>query len=525
MRTYFPVGVFVALLISVPLVSSAQSSYQSFQRGVAYQQDTYCLTSTTPVAITPVPAGTPFPANCVNSIAPSVTTNSSSASTLAAQAEALLQQIAALQAQLAAQTSGTTTVVPPTTTVSSANCPLIGRVLKLGSTGDDVSRLQRFLAVDPSIYPEAQITGYYGVLTEAAVKRWQTRFNIVSSGDAASTGFGVTGPRTAAAISLQCSTYSGSGGGTVVPGGSPNVGGFIQVTPINGNAPLTVQVTATVNTVNSCDAATYTLNWGDGTVPQTIQVPAGRCGQLQQNYSHIYLYGGAYMIRLSAGEHSTTATVNVYGAAGQIIQQTQVTNPGIATISVTSPGSGLSYDAGARADIAWVGTGSIPSGSRVYIDVITSTGTKVGSTLDNTSNISGSYQWQIPSSFTPGSYKIRTTVMNGSQTVAIGESPTFTVNAPVPEFSYVPIGVTPLVQNNPLQVAVSFNIPTSCTGYSLSWGDGTSDTVQAHSTGCTNAAVTRIFTHTYAASGSYIITLRRGSDLSRVDTASVVITN
>ncbi len=174
------------------------------------------------------------------------------AADLQAQAAALLAQVQALQAQLVAQQGGHVVtpaggVVPVAGTagVNSSACPNIGRMLKSGSTGADVTRLQQFLAGDPSIYPEAIVSGYYGKLTQAAVQHWQTRYNIVSSGTPDSTGFGVVGPRTAAAIALLCSTGAG------VSGKAASVGGYIQVSPISGNTPLSVNVQATVNTTNS----------------------------------------------------------------------------------------------------------------------------------------------------------------------------------------------------------------------------------------------------------------------------------
>ncbi|TSC61411.1 MAG: peptidase M15A [Parcubacteria group bacterium Athens0416_74] len=444
--------------------------------------------------------------------------SAATAAELAAQAEVLLQQIAALQAQLAAQTGGTAS---PSSVVASSNCPLIGRVLKLGSSGDDVTRLQRFLAVDPSIYPEAMITGYYGSLTEAAVKRWQTKYNIVSSGDAESTGFGVTGPRTAAAISLQCS--GGSTGGVVGNVTSPTVGGFIQVTPVTGNAPLTVSVVATVNTVNACQAVTYTLDWGDGTVPQNIPVPAGNCAQLQHTYSHIYLYGGTYLVRLSAGQHSTSATVTVSGAAGPVSIVTPSSPSLPAAISISAPTAGQTIQRGVATNISWSASGNIPANSQVSIDLYTSAGQKVGNTITATANMVGTHSWVVPTSVTGGQYKIRATVLAvGAQTVVSAESGVFTITEP---FSYGPLAVTPGVSNSPLTIGVSFNIPSSCTGYTLSWGDGTTSATQAHSTSCAQTPITRIFTHEFAAAGSYTITLRRGSDLSQIDTASVVISN
>ncbi|MBI4093635.1 peptidoglycan-binding protein [Candidatus Kaiserbacteria bacterium] len=254
-----------------------------------------------PVAATPPPPPTTVPPP-----------QQSNTGALRAQAEALLAKVQQLQAQLGAPMPPAASNQPGIT-IDSSSCPLIGRSLKKGSSGDDVTRLQQFLARDFTIYPEALATGYYGSLTEAAVKRWQAKYNIVSSGSPESTGYGVVGPRTAAAIAILCSTGSYNG----VPGpsgaGAP-VGGFIQVTPISGNAPHAINVQTTVNTTNSCAGAIYTLDYGDGTQPARIAVPAGQCTQLTQTLGHTYAYGGTYLMTLSAGAHRTTATVQVYGA-------------------------------------------------------------------------------------------------------------------------------------------------------------------------------------------------------------------
>ena len=236
----------------------------------------------------------------------------STADQLRAQAQALLARVQQLQAQLGA--GGSAPVVKAGAGSDSSSCPLIGRSLKKGSSGGDVIRLQQFLARDSEIYPEGLATGYYGALTEAAVRRWQVKYNIVSSGSPESTGYGVVGPRTASAIAILCTT--GSYGGIPGPGGAPApVGGFIQVTPIVGNAPMDVAIQATVNTVNSCSGATYILDYGDGTPPAYIAVPAGNCAQMVQALAHQYQYGGTYSITLSAGAHRTSATVQAYGAS------------------------------------------------------------------------------------------------------------------------------------------------------------------------------------------------------------------
>ena len=52
------------------------------------------------------------------------------------------------------------------------------RDLTVGAKGEDVSRLQQFLAKDSSIYPEGLVTGYFGALTQKAVTRFQQKNNI-----------------------------------------------------------------------------------------------------------------------------------------------------------------------------------------------------------------------------------------------------------------------------------------------------------------------------------------------------------
>ena len=356
------------------------------------------------------------------SVAQNTQTTGVSAGDLQAQVQALLNKVSSLQQQLG-QTGQTAQATGTGGAVNSATCPNIGRVLRKGSAGADVTRLQQYLATDASLYPEGTVSGYYGPATESAVKRWQTKFNVVSSGLPSVTGYGVVGPRTAAAIALLCSTGGGGGGGA----GGPTVGGFIQVSPIGGNAPLTVNVQATVNTTNSCTGTIYTLDWGDNTAPVQIPVSANNCQQVSLPYTHVYQYAGNYLITLSAGSHKTTAAVAVYG-------QSQQTNT----------------------------------------NTTTNTNTNTNTTQTN----------------------------------------------------YGQLGVTPGVGGNPLQIGVTFQLPTSCTGYDLSWGDGTSNQTQSDGgSSCGSGGVSKQFNHTYANSGTFTIILRRGPTLGTTDSASIIISN
>ncbi len=76
----------------------------------------------------------------------------------------------------------------------------ISQQLGLGSTGQEVTDLQTYLAMNASLYPSGLITGYFGPLTEAAVQRFQAAQGIVSSGTPGTTGYGRVGPQTMARL-------------------------------------------------------------------------------------------------------------------------------------------------------------------------------------------------------------------------------------------------------------------------------------------------------------------------------------
>ena len=117
----------------------------------------------------------------------------------------LLAQLTTLQQRLA-ELQGTTPA--PTQAI-------LTRDLSLGSRGTDVTALQTFLIAQGFL--SATATGYFGPLTEAAVRQYQAAQSIVSSGTPATTGYGAVGPRTRAALnSTQQAGSSGQGpaGGT-----------------------------------------------------------------------------------------------------------------------------------------------------------------------------------------------------------------------------------------------------------------------------------------------------------------------
>lgn len=585
----------------------------------------------------------------------------STPSSVTSQAQSLLLQVMQLQQLLASLkgTQNTQSAGGTVTGISSASCPRIGRTLKAGVSGDDVSRLQQYLATDRTVYPEALVSGYFGSLTQAAVQRWQTKYNIVASGNAETTGFGQVGPRTAAAIALQCSTAITTPGTPGTPANNSEVEAFMSVTPNIGDAPLTVSVQATVNSGSSCLAALYTLDWGDGSAAVNIPVALNSCATLQQTYTHVYPYGGSYVVKLSAGSHQSTATLLINGPLKQ--ETATTTAP---SVTVTSPKGGENITTGQTLAIGWQSTGTIPAGSSVVLDLYDGAGRRVApdDIIAMTSYLSGALPWIVPDAsgtqacpavypsglcgvkLATGSYKIHaslhapssggntfgpvldsddsgvftiisrtappvaTTTLpaetftatprsgdaplqvtfsgvvtsndrgwcdtgcfdlltygdGGSDYVAlpvsansalsysfthtyqnpgtysavlyqgqtaststVGSAITVTVTGTdtPSDYTYGPLNVDYAVAGNPLSVTARFDLPSGCTGFKLSWGDGSNDIVQAHSTGCAQAAVLRSYTHQYASGGSYDIGLERGATLSQDDSVAIVISN
>ena len=104
----------------------------------------------------------------------------------------LQAQINALLAQLSAAQGVPVSVV----------CPNLARTLVRGSRGADVTALQTFLISRGHMSGTA--TGYFGVLTEASVQKFQAEQGVVNSGSARTTGYGSVGGKTRAAIARLC---------------------------------------------------------------------------------------------------------------------------------------------------------------------------------------------------------------------------------------------------------------------------------------------------------------------------------
>ena len=128
--------------------------------------------------------------------------------------------VANVQAVLEGTATSTLAVQPPISSgpvLGGNGCGVVSGNLHLGDTGAEVSQLQSFLSKDKSIYPEGSVTGYFGSMTEDAVRRWQAANGIVATGTPSTTGFGVVGPQTLKDINhemeMECENGSSHGSG------------------------------------------------------------------------------------------------------------------------------------------------------------------------------------------------------------------------------------------------------------------------------------------------------------------------
>jgi hypothetical protein len=98
----------------------------------------------------------------------------------------------------------------PTATSSStesaylaSHCTVPAGTLQSGMRGADVSTLQNFL-ISQGYMASSSMSGFFGTTTEGALKDWQDKQGIASSGDASSTGWGVFGPHTRLIMAGLC---------------------------------------------------------------------------------------------------------------------------------------------------------------------------------------------------------------------------------------------------------------------------------------------------------------------------------
>lgn len=233
---------------------------------------------------------------------------------------ALLAVIALAARAAVASASGTTPLSGTSSAAAAPGCPVFGRSLSIGESGSDVTALQEYL--DAQGYLDVGPTGYFGVLTRAAVARWQAEGGVVGIGGS---GSGIFGPRSRAYFSESCSGGPG-------PSSSMQSLGF-SADPSSGPAPLTVQFVARAPQGGTIGNA---VDFGDGTSGDLAFVPTcSSCGPMG-TVSHTYTATGTYTATLTSGVCTCPANGVCNCPATIVLGTTTVTVSDIAGPNATS---------------------------------------------------------------------------------------------------------------------------------------------------------------------------------------------
>lgn len=182
--------------------------------------------------------------------------------------------------------------VPPVSApIVVAACYPFSRSLSIGASGSDVTALQNYLSAQG--YFSVAPTGYFGVITRAAVGRWQAQNNVTTFG---SSGSGIFGPLSRNRFFGLCGGNGGGSGNS--GGGSTQAAASFSANPQSGSAPLTVQFVASAPQGTTLGNA---VNFGDGTEGNLGVVPVCSSCNAEGIVSHTYTARGTYTATLTSG--------------------------------------------------------------------------------------------------------------------------------------------------------------------------------------------------------------------------------
>lgn len=404
---------------------------------------------------------------------------------LRTQIEQLLAQVATLQAQLAALTGGNT---------GGGSCPNLTRTLGYGSQGQDVLELQEYLVAEGNLDPSA-VVGFFGGNTQSGVQRWQSKNGVVSSGTPDSTGYGVVGPKTRAAIAAKCATNppkpEGSGS-CVTPPASPtcSTGQKLEIPKDANGCPMQGKCVSEVTTSFAPSpstgtyplSVTFTLSGGNPTATYTVSFGDGAAAAFPQGASamqyHTYTTQGTFTATLS--EKGTDGVVKVIKTATVTVQKPKPVSYATVSIGNASGAAPLATQfvlAGANKDYAYTvtyGDGSFGvftlSGSSGSLTHVYQNGGGYTATVTEREQCAGSN-------------------CTGYSRV-IG---TFTINASGSASTQAAASVTVSASTTPLTTTFSVLNPASSYNYTINYGNGTTATFPS----------SRALTYTYTTAGTY----------------------
>lgn len=279
--------------------------------------------------------------------------------------QSLLSQVASVQAQitsLQAQTSSASTV-------AHSDCLSLSNTLSLGTTDTrtdgEVSKLQRFLAQSPSLYPEGLVTGYFGSATARAVGRLQEKAGIASSTSAAS-GAGTVGLATRLFLAKTCGT---SGTAPASPWQAPSLSTALPSISIDTPSLISLSATPTITgKATNVSALTAVIDSGNSTMykNESIHVtggswsitssalPDGAYKVVVRSIDGSAVASGYLIVSASANATTTPAIpVSIKAPAPIVVLPTFSTEKPEVSVSANGSTHGAATLAGASAFIGW----------------------------------------------------------------------------------------------------------------------------------------------------------------------------
>jgi hypothetical protein len=237
----------------------------------------------------------------------------------------------------------------------------LSRTLSEGSSGSDVSALQRFLQAQ-GFFTYPNITTYFGPATESAVQRWQAQHAVVSSGTPETTGHGVVGSLTRSAIGRICGTSSTSGQTSTNTQTSSAIPSITfsnissgKVTGSFSNLPANSQIRFVSTLTNQPYTGKSTMVWSGGSGPLSIAIPND-------------LPKGTYYLRVTDyyNPNTTIAQSTSFQAGSTDIQTKSVVISSFTALPMTiTPGQAVLFTWGANltpTDVSYYGGGCIIEG-------------------------------------------------------------------------------------------------------------------------------------------------------------------